>query len=139
MHQGASPAIYLNAKGTELSNYLLREFQRHFADHNTVKLLKKDYTDEADSIIQYYALINTISDRFDFSWEREWRFPGDLAFNYMDVYAIVAPNPRKFLLRCERRLTPKAYKLICRIPIVSPDWNYERILHEFAVKLWNAD
>lgn len=138
LKRGASPAIYLNAKGTRLREYLLGQFAAHFKGRNQYKRLAHDFGElEADSIINYYSLINIISENYDFSWEREWRFPGSLSFDYDELYAIIAEQPRDFERRCQEiRPTRIAQELSC-IPVISPQWNYERVIEEFSVKLWS--
>jgi hypothetical protein len=71
LERGASPAIYINAKGTSLRDYLVSQFDSHFKARSQYKKLKKDFGDEAESIINYYSLINVINSSHDFSWERE--------------------------------------------------------------------
>jgi len=139
LEKGASPAIYLNAKGTSLREYLLSEFARHFKKRSQYKTLKRDFGQDADSIINYYALINVVSDRYDFSWEREWRYPGNLHFEFHELYAIIAAEPRKFLEVCQKCLKGPVLRALKRLPIISPDWNYERVLENYAVKLWNRE
>lgn len=139
LKKGASPAIYLNAKGTPLRDYLLSEFARHFKKRTQYKTLKGDFGTDADSIINYYALINIISDKCDFSWEREWRYPGNLHFAFDDLYAIIAAEPSKFLKLCQKSLKGSVLRAVKRIPIISPEWNYERVIANYAVKLWSYD
>jgi hypothetical protein len=50
----------------------------------------------------YYSLINVIVENYDFAWEREWRYRGDVEFRYRDVVAIVAEDPGSFEARCKR-------------------------------------
>jgi hypothetical protein len=136
LDRGVSPAIYLNAKGTQLREYLLRQFGSHFKTRSLYRNLVRDFHDDADSIINYYSLINIISDDYDFSWEREWRFPGHLEFDYDELYAIIARNPKQFEQRCGETLPDSVVRYVSRIPVVYPEWNYERVIEEFSVKLW---
>lgn len=135
---GANPAIYLNAEGTTLREYLLSEFDRQFKDVNALYKLKnnEEYYRE---IIHYYSLVNIIRDKHDFSWEREWRHSGNFKFKYSDVVAIVAKNPDDFLKRCEIELPDQKFKFIKRIPIISSSWSYEDVVEEMAIKIWNKN
>ncbi|KAE9635720.1 hypothetical protein [Aeromonas veronii] len=135
---GANPAIYLNAEGTALREYLLSEFDRQFEGIDTLNELRRteEYYRE---IIHYYSLVNIMREKHDFSWEREWRHPGDFNFNYSDVVAIVAKNPDCFLRRCERELPERQFKFIRRIPIISSSWTYEDVVEAMAIKIWNKN
>jgi len=135
--KGASPAIYINARGTALRDHLMAEFRKHFGGRTMYKQLQSDFPNHADSIIAYYSLINTMSDSHDFSWEREWRFPRTLSFEYQDIFAIIAARPKAFRRECKDQLGPSLWKYVRKIPVVSLDWNMERILEEMSVILWN--
>ena len=108
LEKGANSAIYLNAKGTDLRNYLIQQFDDQFENIKTLRKLKTvdDYYHE---IIQYFSLINVINDKYDFSWEREWRYHGNFRFNYRNMVAIVCKNPEKFEGICEKRLEKKSF------------------------------
>jgi len=135
--KGANPAIYINGEGTTLRNYLLSEFDRHFKDIQALKALRKkeEYYKE---IIHYYSLINIMSEKHDFSWEREWRHSGNFTFKYSNIAAIVAKNPDEFESKCKTELTEKEFKFILKIPIISPSWSYEEVIEELSIKLWSA-
>ncbi|MCD6401292.1 MAG: hypothetical protein J7L73_05115 [Anaerolineales bacterium] len=136
LDKGANPAIYLNAKGTGLRDHLIKQFDTQFKDIKTLRKLKRkdDYYYE---IIQYFSLINVINDKYDFSWEREWRFHGDLKFNYRNMVAIVCEDPEEFESLCEGKLQTKAMNFIKRTPLISPEWNYEQVIEELSIKLWD--
>lgn len=138
LKRGASPAIYINAKGTVLRDYLLTEFKRHFGTNKRYDQLKQKFPNEADAIIHYYSLVNVISDKYDFTWEREWRFPGNLAFGMSEVFAVIAPQPKAFRSECRRKLPLLLWEDVRRVPVVSPEWNAERIIDELSVELWDA-
>lgn len=133
--KGANPSVYINGDGTNLKKYLISEFDRHFKGVNALKRLKikQEYYQE---IVQYYSLINLMSDKYDFSWEREWRINGDFKFLYRDIVAIVSPNPDKFIKSCRKKLTTKKMNFIDRIPIISSEWGYEQVIEELSEKLW---
>jgi hypothetical protein len=135
IQRGACPAIYLNAKGTELKRYLLSRFRKDFADVNSLEKLKKTEKKYCRSIILYYSLINIIAENYDFAWEREWRYRGDVDFRYRDVVAIVAEDPGSFEARCKRSMKPERFKYIERIPIISAKYSYEEVVQAMAAKI----
>lgn len=136
--RGASPALYINAKGTSLRDHLIAQFNQHFSTRAQYKKLKDDFGAQADSIIHYYSLINVISDTHDFSWEREWRHPGHLDFELIHLSAILVEDPEAFAKRCEKEFSGGQLKRILRVPIISPHWNVELIIDKLSVALWNA-
>ncbi|MGA2468591.1 MAG: hypothetical protein ABSH06_30150 [Thermodesulfobacteriota bacterium] len=134
--KGASPAIYINAKGTSISNFLLYEFDSIFKDVERWHTLKKVKRNHYKNIVHYYSLINVVKDKHDFLWEREWRHHGDFTFRYVDIVAIIANNPDGFERLCRKNLGEGKYNYIKKIPIMSPNWTYEELLEKFAIKLW---
>lgn len=136
LEKGANSAIYLNAQGTDLRDYLIQQFDDQFRNVKTLRKLKKEdsYYNE---IVQYFSLINVINDKYDFSWEREWRYHGDFKFNYRNMVAIVCDNPEKFEVICEKKLGTKALNFVKRTPLISPEWNYEQVIEELSIKLWD--
>jgi hypothetical protein len=140
VEKGASPAIYINGKGADgIRKHLLARFDQDFKDgqgYNTA--LRSRLGPQADAIIQYYSLINVISEKHDFAWEREWRNPGDLLFKMQRVFAIIAKDPDAFVARCEAELPEKTMKLVKRVPVVSLDWSTETIIENLSCSLWKA-
>lgn len=137
LEKGANPAIYINARGTKLRNFLLNEFENQFSGVKTLKKFKEN-DDFYNEIIQYYSLINIISTNHDFSWEREWRFLGDLKFDYKEIVAIIAEDPDSFEKECEREINKNKFKKIQKIPIIDPNWNYEEVIEEMSYRIWNT-
>jgi len=135
--KGASPAVYINAKGTSISRYLLDEFDSLFKNVSTYKKLQKIKPAHVKNIVHYYSLINVVKDKHDFLWEREWRYHGHFAFNYADIVAIIADRPNRFEKMCEEKLGDKKFNYIKKIPIINPEWTYEELLEKFAVMIWN--
>jgi hypothetical protein len=133
--KGASPAIYINAKGTSVSSFLIDEFENIFKQVTTFKGLKEKETHYKD-IVHYYSLINVVKDEHDFMWEREWRHHGDFKFIYRNVAAIIAPNPERFKELCKANCTDQLKKYLDRIPFISPEWTYEELIEELAIKTW---
>lgn len=134
--KGSGPAIYINAKGTSVSKFLLDEFDSIFKKIATLKKLKKVESEHYKNIVHYYSLINVVQDKHDFLWEREWRHHGNFTFRYIDVVAIIAKNPKGFEKLCERRLGKAKYEYIKKIPIINPEWTYEELLEEIAIQIW---
>ncbi|WP_176474697.1 hypothetical protein [Pseudoalteromonas sp. HM-SA03] len=135
---GTNPAIYLNAEGTTLREYLLSEFDRQFKGVDALHKLRRNeqYYKE---IVHYYSLVNIMHEKHDFSWEREWRHSGDFKFKYSNIVAVVAKHPDEFLKRCESELPDKSIKFIRRIPIICSSWSYEDVVEEMAIKIWNKN
>ncbi|MGD1858020.1 MAG: hypothetical protein ACFB2W_27605 [Leptolyngbyaceae cyanobacterium] len=135
---GANPAVYVNSQANGLREFLLHEFDRHFENQKQYRTFRKEYDDEADSIIEYYSLINIISKNVDFSWEREWRHSGDLKFELNELVAIIADNPQRFLRNQKRHFSPARWKQILKLPIISPEWNYEQLVEDLTIRLWES-
>jgi hypothetical protein len=133
--KGASPAIYINAKGTSVSSFLIDEFESIFKDVTTFKGLKEKEA-HYKNIVHYYSLINVVKDQHDFMWEREWRHHGDFKFYYKSVAAIIAQNPERFKELCKNDCTDQLKRYLNRIPFISPEWTYEELIEELAIKTW---
>ena len=134
---GASPAIYINSKGTPINKFLLDEFNHIFDGIKTLKKFKKVEAEHFKSIVHYYSLINVVNDEHDFLWEREWRHHGDFSFDYIDIVAIIAEQPESFAKDCKQVLGDEQLEDIEKIPIISPDWTYEEVIEQLAVTIWN--
>jgi len=134
---GASPAIYINAKGTSVDKFLLDEFAAIFENITTLSKLKETEVQHYHNIVHYYSLINVVKESHDFMWEREWRHHGDFKFKYEDIVAIIAKNPDRFENLCEKKLPQKAFEKINKLPIISTDWGYEELVEKLTIKIWN--
>ena len=53
------------------------------------------------------------------------------------MVAIVCENPEKFEGICEKKLGIKALNFVKRTPLISPEWNYEQVIEELSIKLWD--
>lgn len=135
--EGASPAIYINAKGTPISDFLLDEFHRIFTDIRTLNDLKEAEAENHKNIVHYFSLINVVKEEHDFMWEREWRHHGDFTFEYVDVIAIIARNPEDFEKACEESLEHDQLEDVFKIPIIDPNWTYEELVEQLAISTWN--
>jgi hypothetical protein len=68
--------------------------------------------------------INAMHERYDFTWEREWRVLGDLEFRSRDIVALILPSSGEE--RWKERLAERG------IAAISPEWTYEQIVAELA-------
>lgn len=138
LEEGANPAIYISSRAEGLRELLLGQFDEHFKGLRQYLQFKARFGVGADAIIRYYAFINVFSDRVDFSWEREWRLKGDFSFGFDRLVAIVAPDPDGFRTVVNETFGQKLRDDIARIPVVSPNWNYEQLVEEMAFRIWEA-
>ncbi len=138
LESGGSPAFYINSDGTELRDYLIEQFREHFSGIKSLKKFKQTQLKRHQQILQYYSFINKMGHRHDFSWEREWRYGGDFAFKYVDLVAIIAKSPLRLKSEIKKRIKGPRARSIKKIPIISPEWDYERIVAEFSQRLWNS-
>ncbi|HHX8502204.1 abortive infection system antitoxin AbiGi family protein [Vibrio diabolicus] len=135
--KGASQAIYINDKGTQLKSLLLEQFRSSFKQVKSIRDLKLKNPSYED-LIRYYSLINIISENYDFAWEREWRHSGNFRFKRRRVAAIIAENPREFERYCKTVLSRSAQKFVNFTPILDPYWGYEEVIEEMSEKLWRV-
>lgn len=138
LEAGANPAVYINSKAKGLRELLLKQFDEHFKQLRQYRQFKLEFGNDADAIIRYYALINIISDRVDFSWEREWRVKGDFSFTFNQLVAIIAPDPKNFRKKADQYFGSKLLGEIARIPVVCPEWNYEQLVEEMTFRIWES-
>lgn len=136
-NQGASPAIYINSKGTPISKFLLDEFNSIFKGVKTLKKLKTIEEQHYENIVHYYSLINVVNDKHDFMWEREWRHHGDFSFDYIDIMAIIAEDPESFRDDCKKNFGDSQLEEIESLPIINPNWSYEEALEQLGIIYWN--
>lgn len=140
LERGANPALYISDKSPGLRQHLLAQFRGHFCRNGTHEnFVKAHGAAKAGAIINYYSLVNLISKKHDFSWEREWRFRGQLTFDYQALVAIIAENPEEFRGALEKASSriPSAKQLL-RIPIISPAWGYELVVEEMSFRIWSG-
>ncbi|WPD23024.1 MAG: abortive infection system antitoxin AbiGi family protein [Candidatus Electrothrix scaldis] len=112
--KGAQPAIYINSYG---ENNLLREAA------DTIYNIAEKGNFRQGKLRRILPYLNAMHERYDFTWEREWRIKGDLVFTPKDIVCVILPEQenkwrKKFTLR--------------GIPIISPGWSYEKIIAEFS-------
>jgi len=129
----------VNARGSDLSNYLLAQFEDAFNGITQLRVLKAKKKEHFESIIQFFALLNVVSKKHDFLWEREWRYMGDFEFDYRDIVAVIAKKPDEFRKEYAARMRPKAADVLNRIPHLDPGWNHEEIVEALAIQMWDGE
>ena len=138
LERGGSPAVYINSQGTQIREFLLQQFRDHFQGIKSLKRFSADQREYHQQIIQYYSLVNIISPYHDFTWEREWRYSGDFKFKFIDVVAIIAKDPESFIAYRKQHIKgPRGHTLL-KIPVISPDWNYEEIVDTMSCQIWDS-
>ncbi len=112
---GGQPAIYINSYN---QNLWLRE-----AVDELFKQSQKD--EEFDGKLwRFLPFLNAKHEKYDFSWEREWRVRGNFNFTLDDIACVVLPEDDEDELKekCAKR----------GIAVISPAWTYEQIVGELA-------
>ncbi|MFG1270943.1 hypothetical protein [Xanthobacter flavus] len=114
---GAQPAIYINCYNN-ISHYRNSAFKLFdiFVQN------QKSGLDDQDLTI--LPLINKIDEKYDFSWEREWRVVGSLKFKASDIVAVILPE------KGENDIKSALEK--GGIATISPTWTYEQIVSELS-------
>ena len=110
---GGQPAIYINSYGP---NKATREL--------TDELFKIANTDHTSKVWGIIPLLNAMNERYDFSWEREWRTNTDFEFLTSQIVCIVLPpaGDERFEQHCAEK----------GIAWISPGWTYEHIVSRLA-------
>jgi len=115
INKGAQPAIYINSYN---NNIWLREAADVLCDIARSKEFKNG------KLWRFLPFLNAMHERYDFTWEREWRVRGDVQFKPEDVVAVVLPEKdsvewrEKFALR--------------GVPVLTPGLSYEDIIGELS-------
>ncbi|WP_425802377.1 hypothetical protein ACHOLT_15345 [Desulfitobacterium sp. Sab5] len=114
IEKGGNPCFYTNGdhKGS-IEEYLWKLFHVSKSGNFT------------DGFNQFGRLVNTFKEKHDFSWEREWRVFNKFAIKPENVFAIIAPDTELKV--------PKQYG---SIPIINPYWDYEEIVYQLSIQLW---
>jgi hypothetical protein len=115
IENGGNPCFYTNGDfNSSLEKYLWQLFRQS---------VKRNFH---NGFNQVGGLINTFKEKHDFSWEREWRVFKQLEFEPIDIFAIIAPDTEFEV--------PKNYE---NIPVINPYWDYEEIVYQLSIQLWN--
>jgi len=112
---GGQPAIYINSYN---GNLWLREA---IDDLFEVSCKNRKFIGKTWRLLPF---INAMHEKYDFSWEREWRITGDLKFKLNDLVCVVLPN--------EDNEDLKEKLARAGIAVISPGWIYEQIVTELA-------
>lgn len=112
---GGQPAIYIN-------NYNGYSHLRECVDHLYEGAISEDTV--ANPAWRILPFINAMNEKYDFSWEREWRTSSSLKFKQADLVCVVLP--------AEGADDIKEACAEIGIAAVSPGWTYEQIVSELA-------
>jgi len=114
IQNGAQPAIYINCYG---GNDYLREAVHKVFEAAAGRGFK-------GKIWRVLPFVNAMHERYDFTWEREWRIAGSLRFKLQDLACVVLPAGR------ENKLKHAFAK--AGVAVISPGWTYEQIIAELG-------
>jgi hypothetical protein len=112
---GGQPALYLNGYG---GNQWL---------HESVTAIYNRSVASGKVVEPYWRIlpfINAMHERYDFTWEREWRVLQGLKFKPRDIVCVILPPDKEQDL--------KEILAGDGIATVSPGWGYEEIVAELA-------
>jgi hypothetical protein len=113
---GGQPALYINGYG---DNKFL---------HQCARTLYDNAFDEHGDLIspnwRILPFINAMHERYDFSWEREWRVLDGLTFSWKDIVCVILPEDGEDDM--------KEGMATAGIATISPGWGYEQIVAELA-------
>ena len=115
IRKGAQPAIYINSYN---NNSWLREAADVLCDIARSKKFK------GGKIWRFLPYLNAMHERYDFTWEREWRVCGDVQFTPSDVVAVILPENN-----CDNWRKKFASR---GIPVLTPGLSYEEIVGELS-------
>ena len=111
---GAQPAIYVNSYA---GNTAVKEAY----DEIFRRSLEAGWAGEMWKVLPF---VNAMHERYDFTWEREWRTNRRFDFRLKDVVAIILPSSG------EEEVQETATQL--GIPCISPGWTYEMIVRQLS-------
>ena len=112
--KGGQPAIYINSYD---GNVRIREAVDRLFEVAT-------QSDEHKVLRRIVPFLNAMHEKYDFTWEREWRTTKSLTFKLDDLVCIILPEEG------EDDIKEKA--LNAGIAVISPGWTYEQIITELA-------
>ena len=110
--EGGQPAIYLNSYG---GNTWIREAADELFDTCVNK--EGDLQQPLSRILPF---LNAMHEKYDFTWEREWRLVSDLHFGSSDVVCVILPPQGDEDLKEKFAAKGRA--------VISPGWSYEQLL-----------
>lgn len=112
---GAQQAIYVNSYGSNgwLKDSAMALYKRFVAAGNI-----------EDPEWRLLPFLNVMHEKYDFSWEREWRVLGGLDFKLSDLVCVVLPETGEDDI--------KSVFAEIGIAAISPGWRYEQIVEQLA-------
>lgn len=115
VEEGAQQAIYINSYGANswLKDAAMKLFTRCTKDN---ELEEPEW--------RLLPFLNAMSEKYDFSWEREWRVLGDFQFKISDIVCVVIPSDEETKM--------KDFFATSGIAAICPGWSYEEIVAELA-------
>jgi hypothetical protein len=118
---GGQPAIYINSYN---GNLWLREAADAVYDIAVVNGALKP------KLWRVLPFLNAMHEKYDFSWEREWRVRKGLKFTSGDLVCVILPNDGfdELKEKCARH----------GLAAISPGWTYEQIVTELAKQQRNT-
>jgi len=114
IEKGAQPALYINGYA---GNRILRDAVNDVLDRAIAGRFQYP-------LWQILPFVNAMHERYDFTWEREWRIAGPLQFEHRDLVCVILPE------KGEQKLKKRMAK--AGIAVISPGWIYEQIVSELA-------
>ncbi len=110
----AQPAVYVNS-------YNGNRTVRDGVDALFQAAVAKKFVGRAWRLLPF---VNAMHEKYDFTWEREWRVQGDFSFRASQVVCVILPESGADSIRT--KLTERG------VACISPGWTYERIVAEMA-------
>jgi hypothetical protein len=80
--------------------------------------------DSSDMLWRLFPYINAMHERYDFSWEREWRCRNDVKFKNADLVCLILPEHGEGAIKEAASKSATA--------VISPKWTYEQIIAELS-------
>lgn len=114
LEKGAQPALYINSYGG-------RSELREAADRLFEISERVEFTGKVTRLLPF---INAMHERYDFTWEREWRVGETLDFSLSKLICVILPEDSEDDI--------KEQLIKAGIAAISPGWSYERIVLELA-------
>jgi hypothetical protein len=108
----AQPVTYVSSYGEDQS-------RRQGYDAIFESALAMKFTGSRWKVLPF---VSAMHEKYDFTWEREWRILGSLSFQISDIACAIVPEDVD--LEIKKRLASLA------IPMFSPDWGLERMVEE---------
>jgi hypothetical protein len=115
--KGAQPALYINTYQSQ--NWLKEAADKIF------EIAKKNAFKKG-KLWRILPFLNAMNEKYDFTWEREWRVRGDVTFTPKDVICVILPEDGEKSLK--ENFAENG------IPVISPNLSFEEIIGELSVQ-----